>query len=143
VVVVVLGMGRLALPVVRAQRRCKGAKDRLRVLRPAKPYWLVVSMASVEHGEGSYLLRQVAAEADRENWVLVLEAANSALVGYYQRFGFEPVGPGESMPWAETGPDGEVRPCVVTCMVRRPAADGEAPGEFRRCTTTVAASGGG
>jgi hypothetical protein len=52
--------------------------------------------------------------------VLVLEAANSGLVGYYERFGFVPVGEGEAMPWSEMGPNGVLRPCVVTCMVRRP-----------------------
>jgi hypothetical protein len=113
----------VALPMVRSQWATREPRRRLRALRPAKPYWLIVSMASTEPGQGAELLDQIGAEADRKGWVLVLEAATSGLVKYYARFGFVAAGEGQTMPWQEDGPDGKPRPCAVTCMVRRPGLE--------------------
>jgi hypothetical protein len=119
--VVVGGLSVVALSGLTHYRlwKCRSAMRRLRAARPQEPYWLVSSMASVQSGEGAKLLREVAAEADREGWTLVLEAANSGLVDYYARFGFAVAAEGEPMPWSELRPEGPV-PCLVTCMVREP-----------------------
>jgi hypothetical protein len=58
------------------------------------------------------LLAEVADEADRNGWALVLDAANDRLTAYYRGLGFEPIGPAADMPFGER----------VTRMVRQPLA---------------------
>ncbi len=69
-------------------------------------------VASEEPGAGRALLAEVAAEADRNGWALVLDAANDRLSTYYRGLGFEPIGPAADMPFGER----------VTRMVRQPLA---------------------
>ncbi|HXR22506.1 MAG TPA: hypothetical protein VN786_08130 [Acidimicrobiales bacterium] len=69
-------------------------------------------VASEEPGAGRALLAEVAAEADRNGWALVLDAANDRLTAYYRDLGFEAIGPAADMPFGER----------VTRMVRQPLA---------------------
>lgn len=76
-------------------------------------------VASEEPGAGRALLAEVAAEADRNGWALVLDAANDRLAAYYHGLGFLPIGQPAEMPFGER----------VTRMVRRPSPG---PGGFDR-----------
>jgi hypothetical protein len=69
-------------------------------------------VASEEPGAGRALLAEVADEADRNGWALVLDAANDRLTAYYRDLGFEAIGPAAEMPFGER----------VTRMVRQPLA---------------------
>ncbi len=69
-------------------------------------------VASEEPGAGRALLAEVADEADRNGWALVLDAANDRLTAYYRDLGFEAIGPAADMPFGER----------VTRMVRQPLA---------------------
>jgi hypothetical protein len=69
-------------------------------------------VASEEPGAGRALLAEVAVEADRNGWVLVLDAANDRLTTYYQGLGFLPIERSADMPFGER----------VTRMVRQPSA---------------------
>ena len=69
-------------------------------------------VASEEPGAGRALMGEVAAEADRNGWALVLDAANDRLTAYYRDLGFEAIGPAADMPFGER----------VTRMVRQPLA---------------------
>jgi hypothetical protein len=69
-------------------------------------------VASEEPGAGRALLVEVAHEADRNGWALVLDAANDRLTAYYRDLGFEAIGPAADMPFGER----------VTRMVRQPLA---------------------
>lgn len=69
-------------------------------------------VASEEPGAGRALLAEVAHEADRNGWALVLDAANDRLTAYYRDLGFEAIGPAVDMPFGER----------VTRMVRQPLA---------------------
>jgi hypothetical protein len=73
-------------------------------------------VASEEPGAGRALLAEVAVEADRNGWVLLLDAANDRLTDYYQGLGFLPIGQPTDMPFGET----------VTRMARQPS-DGMGP----------------
>jgi hypothetical protein len=79
--------------------------------RPARQVE-VHMVASEERCAGHALLAAVAVEADRNDWSLVLDAANDRLAGYYRSLGFEAIGPTADMPFGER----------VTRMVRRPSA---------------------
>jgi hypothetical protein len=67
-------------------------------------------VASVEPGAGRALLAALAVEADRNGWVLVLDAANDRLTVYYRALGFLPTGKPARMPFGER----------VTRMARQP-----------------------
>jgi hypothetical protein len=69
-------------------------------------------VASEEPGAGRALLAGVALEADRNDWALVLDAANDRLTAYYRGLGFLPIGQPADMPFGER----------VTRMVRQPSA---------------------
>ena len=58
-------------------------------------------VASEEPGAGRALLAEVADEADRNGWALVLDAANDRLTAYYRDLGFEAIGPAADMPFGE------------------------------------------
>jgi hypothetical protein len=68
-------------------------------------------VASEEPGAGRALLAALAVEADRNGWVLVLDAANDRLTVYYRALGFLPTGKPARMPFGER----------VTRMVRQPS----------------------
>jgi len=77
---------------------------------PARPVE-VHMVASEEPGAGRTLLAEVAVEAERNGWVLVLDAANDRLAAYYQGLGFLPIGQPADMPFGER----------VTRMARQPS----------------------
>jgi hypothetical protein len=78
---------------------------------PRDPYVGVHTVASVAPGEGRKLLLELNAEADEKGWTLVLDAANSALAGYYAGLGYTAIAGPVRMPWNES----------VVRMCRRPA----------------------
>lgn len=86
VVFVGVPMAPLALRAVRSPRR-------LQVPRSSSGNGTEVvyvhSLASVSPGAGAELLVQLADEADKRGWVLVLDADNPKLTKYYTKFGFQ------------------------------------------------------
>jgi hypothetical protein len=64
------------------------ATNRLRRMGPPGRRVYVHSVASTRPGAGAELLSSLAGEADQKGWLLVLDAANERLEGYYARFGF-------------------------------------------------------
>lgn len=73
------------------------------------------SLASARPGAGAELMQQVAAEADREQLTLVLDADNEILVLYYEQFGFSRRAPAYDL-------GGARRSSIGTRMWRLPAA---------------------
>jgi hypothetical protein len=86
---VLVAISLLALPsAVRAVRGLP-ATAALRHASPPGRHVYLHSLASTKPGDGAELLRMVTAEADDKGWSIVLDAGNVALVGYYERFGFQ------------------------------------------------------
>lgn len=61
---------------------------RLRRRVPDGRHLYVHSVASVQPGAGSELMRELVMEADEKGWSLLLDADNEALARYYTEFGF-------------------------------------------------------
>jgi hypothetical protein len=109
-VVPVLGWALLALiamlflPLAVRAARALPAKVRLCRVGPSGRHRRVYvhSVASTRPGAGAELMTSLAGEADREGWLLVLDAGNERLGDYYARFGFARGG-------AVQMPDGTVR----------------------------------
>jgi len=75
----------VSLELVRAGRerwRLKGIGP------PPGRHVLVRSLASTRTGAGAELMRALTSEADEKGWSLLLDAADTRLVAYYERFGF-------------------------------------------------------
>jgi hypothetical protein len=73
--------------VVRAVKTSPARWHRRRLVPKGKRVYLR-SLASTRKGAGAELLAAVVEEADLHGWTLVLDAADPALVRYYERFGF-------------------------------------------------------
>jgi predicted membrane metal-binding protein len=93
-------------PCLRSLFRNRRARRRLRELAPPRPWIYVHGVARVPgewaRGAGAEVMSALTDEADRNGWVLVLDAAAEGLVSYYRRFGFEACGPGVEMTWGST-----------------------------------------
>ena len=98
IVLLMLSLRRLAKPGWAST--C--AQRQLKKCRPLGPKVVVHSVASVERGAGARLLEDLNVEADRCGWILVLDAANEALVEkVYAPLGYEPTGEAVAMPWGQ------------------------------------------
>jgi hypothetical protein len=101
------------------------SKWRWRRLAPRGRRVYLRSLASTQKGAGAELLAAVVEEADLRGWTLVLDAADEALVRYYERFGFVSAGclgrsgRGARMWRASHGPAGPLRAADALGAPRR------------------------